>query len=57
MNIKDKGYSTLCPKCKAPLHFQCMHMMRMYREVNGKRVFDAQCPSCHVRYDVDGGKE
>lgn len=53
-----------CSKCLDPddrrrkvrLHFEIYHGMRLYREVNGRKVYSARCPACREFYAIDGGK-
>ena len=71
MTIIDK-LRTTCPDCrvpedrrrKVPLHFEVIMGLRVYREVQGlkvyagkaSKVYKARCPSCGYTVDIDGGK-
>jgi hypothetical protein len=52
-----------CPYCRDPedrrrkvkLHFETVCGMRVYRGVEGRKVYEARCPACRYTFTIDGG--
>ena len=46
-----------CPDCRGKLHWETMAgVIRVYREVNGRKVYRARCSECKQTHDIDGGR-
>jgi len=56
---------TTCTTCRTPedrrrkvrLHFEVFGTMLVYRGVEGRKVYNARCPSCHHHFEIDGGRD
>ena len=46
-----------CPSCRGKLHWETIAgIMRVWREVEGRKVYKARCSKCKRTHDIDGGK-
>ena len=41
--------------CHEELHWEQLAGMRLFREVDGRKMYRARCPKCLRSYDVDDG--
>lgn len=56
---------TTCPDCRQAedrrrgvrLHFEMFNFLRLWRSVNGRKVYKAKCPGCDRRFEIDGGRD
>ena len=55
---KCKKEASACPFCKSTKDFGYKQIcaIRLYREIRGRKVFQAQCQDCRRLFEVDGGK-
>jgi len=53
----DRGVKTPCPDCGTKLHWEHIQYIRVYRVVDGRKIYKAKCPSCDRYFQIDGGRE
>jgi hypothetical protein len=54
-----------CTTCRTPadrrkkvrLYFENLCGIRLYRGVEGRKVYEAWCPSCKHTFSIDGGSD
>lgn len=44
------------PCCRARWLWEVLAGMRIFRDVDGRKVYQARCESCRLPYDLDGGR-
>jgi len=41
-----------CPRDRAPLHWELLGGMRLFRMENGRKVYRCRCSKCNREYEV-----